>query len=279
MHALAARGLAARRRDDATRRSPPTSSSPTSELRPGRPRRCATSAASCKAETADRRPGACSTSVDEQRRPRRGRTRWCGPAPSSTCPAPLGEQLEATGGTELLRDIELPLVEHARRDGAHRHRRRHRRARARSRPTSTPRCARPSRTPATPSAASRSTSARPSSCRPCSSRRSACPRRERTKTGYTTDADALTDLYAKTEHPFLEALLRHRDAVAAAGHRRGAASSRSPRTAHPHDLHPDDRGDGPAQLHRPEPAERPDPHRGGPPHPRGVHRRRRASSR
>ena len=31
-------------------------------------------------------------------------------------------------------------------------------------------------------------------------------------TGYTTDADALTDLYAKTEHPFLEALLRHRDA-------------------------------------------------------------------
>ncbi len=39
------------------------------------------------------------------------------------------------------------------------------------------------------------------------------PKTKRTKTGYTTDADALTDLYAKTEHPFLEALLRHRDAA------------------------------------------------------------------
>ncbi len=39
------------------------------------------------------------------------------------------------------------------------------------------------------------------------------PKTKRTKTGYTTDADALTDLYAKTEHPFLEALLRHRDAT------------------------------------------------------------------
>jgi DNA polymerase I len=38
------------------------------------------------------------------------------------------------------------------------------------------------------------------------------PKTKRTKTGYTTDAEALTDLYAKTEHPFLEAMLRHRDA-------------------------------------------------------------------
>jgi len=38
------------------------------------------------------------------------------------------------------------------------------------------------------------------------------PKTKRTKTGYTTDADALTDLYLKTDHPFLEALLRHRDA-------------------------------------------------------------------
>ena len=38
------------------------------------------------------------------------------------------------------------------------------------------------------------------------------PKTKKTKTGYTTDADALTDLYSKTEHPFLEALLRHRDA-------------------------------------------------------------------
>lgn len=39
------------------------------------------------------------------------------------------------------------------------------------------------------------------------------PKTKRTKTGWTTDADALADLYAKTEHPFLEALLRHRDAT------------------------------------------------------------------
>ena len=37
------------------------------------------------------------------------------------------------------------------------------------------------------------------------------PKTKRTKTGYTTDAEALADLFAKTEHPFLEAVLRHRD--------------------------------------------------------------------
>lgn len=37
------------------------------------------------------------------------------------------------------------------------------------------------------------------------------PKTKRTKTGWTTDADALTALYAQTEHPFLAHLLRHRD--------------------------------------------------------------------
>ena len=37
------------------------------------------------------------------------------------------------------------------------------------------------------------------------------PKTKRTKTGYTTDADSLQALYVKTEHPFLLALLRHRD--------------------------------------------------------------------
>ena len=37
------------------------------------------------------------------------------------------------------------------------------------------------------------------------------PKTKRTKTGWTTDADALQALYEKTEHPFLTALLRHRD--------------------------------------------------------------------
>ncbi len=39
----------------------------------------------------------------------------------------------------------------------------------------------------------------------------AMPKTKRTKTGYTTDADALQQLYVRTEHPFLLALLRHRD--------------------------------------------------------------------
>ncbi|MFL6108808.1 MAG: DNA polymerase I [Marmoricola sp.] len=37
------------------------------------------------------------------------------------------------------------------------------------------------------------------------------PKTKRTKTGYTTDADALQGLFEKTEHPFLQHLLRHRD--------------------------------------------------------------------
>lgn len=37
------------------------------------------------------------------------------------------------------------------------------------------------------------------------------PKTKKIKTGYTTDAAALADLFAKTEHPFLEHLLAHRD--------------------------------------------------------------------
>ncbi|HZC72137.1 MAG TPA: DNA polymerase I [Jatrophihabitans sp.] len=37
------------------------------------------------------------------------------------------------------------------------------------------------------------------------------PKTKRIKSGYTTDADALADLYAKTEHPVLGLLLRHRE--------------------------------------------------------------------
>ena len=37
------------------------------------------------------------------------------------------------------------------------------------------------------------------------------PKTKRTKTGYTTDADALQSLYEKTGHPFLQHMLTHRD--------------------------------------------------------------------
>ncbi|MEL4357297.1 MULTISPECIES: DNA polymerase I [unclassified Luteococcus] len=39
------------------------------------------------------------------------------------------------------------------------------------------------------------------------------PKTRKTKSGWTTDAEALEGLYAKTEHPFLEHLLAHRDAI------------------------------------------------------------------
>jgi len=39
------------------------------------------------------------------------------------------------------------------------------------------------------------------------------PKTRRTKSGYTTDAEALQGLYARTEHPFLAHLLVHRDAI------------------------------------------------------------------
>ncbi|MDT7596409.1 MAG: polymerase [Pseudonocardiales bacterium] len=39
------------------------------------------------------------------------------------------------------------------------------------------------------------------------------PKTKRTKTGYTTDADALQTLYESTAHPFLAHLLAHRDAT------------------------------------------------------------------
>src|SRR6195952_770569 len=39
------------------------------------------------------------------------------------------------------------------------------------------------------------------------------PKTKRTKTGYTTDADALQSLFDKTGHPFLQNMLAHRDAT------------------------------------------------------------------
>ncbi|MFT4109950.1 DNA polymerase I [Propionicimonas sp.] len=41
----------------------------------------------------------------------------------------------------------------------------------------------------------------------------AMPKTRRTQTGWTTDAESLEALFAKTEHPFLAHLLRHRDQI------------------------------------------------------------------
>ena len=74
------------------------------------------------------------------------------------------------------------------------------------------------------------------------------PKTKRTKTGYTTDADALQALYVKTEHPFLLHLLRHRDVDPAAADRRGPAQDGRRRRPHPHHVQPADRGHRPAVL-------------------------------
>ena len=125
---------------------------------------------------------------------------------------PLAEQLEATGGTELLRDLELPLVDIL---------------------ASMERTGIAVDTDALSSLeadfAAKVREAQldaydaiggdqinlgsPKQLQTVLFETLGLPKTRRTKTGYTTDADALTDLFAKTEHPFLEALLRHRDAT------------------------------------------------------------------
>ncbi len=105
------------------------------------------------------------------------------------------------------------------------------------------------------------------------------PKTKRTKTGYTTDADALQALYVKTEHPFLLHLLRHRDVTRLRQTIEGLLKTVAGRRPDPHDVQPADRRDRPALQHRPEPAEHPGPHRGGPPDPRGLRGRAPASSR
>ncbi|KGN42722.1 DNA polymerase I [Knoellia aerolata] len=125
---------------------------------------------------------------------------------------PLGEQLEATGGTELLRDIELPLVEilaAMERTGI---------------AVDTDALSaleadfdakvRGAQQDAWDAIGGESINlGSPKQLQTVLFETLGLPKTRRTKTGYTTDADALTDLYAKTEHPFLEALLRHRDAA------------------------------------------------------------------
>ena len=65
------------------------------------------------------------------------------------------------------------------------------------------------------------------------------PKTKRTKTGYTTDADALQQLYEKTEHPFLLAPAAAPRRRAAAPDHRGAAQDGGARRPDPHDVQPD----------------------------------------
>ena len=100
------------------------------------------------------------------------------------------------------------------------------------------------------------------------------PKTKRIKTGYTTDADSLADLYVQTEHPVLELLLRHREVARLKSVVDGLLPLIDDHGRIHTTFNQTDRRDRPAVVHRPEPAEHPGAHRRRPPHPRGVHRRR-----
>ena len=99
------------------------------------------------------------------------------------------------------------------------------------------------------------------------------PKTKRTKTGYTTDADALQSLVRQDRAPVPAASAGASRRHPTEGHRRRAAQLGRLRRPDPHDVQPDHRRHRPAVVDRAEPAEHPDPHRGGPADPRRVRRR------
>ncbi len=96
------------------------------------------------------------------------------------------------------------------------------------------------------------------------------PKTKRTKTGYTTDADALAALYDKTEHPFLQHLLRHRDVIRLRQTVEGLLASVAPDGRIHTTFNQLIAATGRLSSHRPQPPEHPDPHRRGAPDPRGL---------
>ena len=100
------------------------------------------------------------------------------------------------------------------------------------------------------------------------------PKTKRIKTGYTTDADSLADLYAKTEHPVLELLLRHREVARLKSVVDGLLPLIDDHGRIHTTFNQTIAATGRLSLDRPEPAEHPGAHRRGPAHPRDVRRRR-----
>ena len=105
------------------------------------------------------------------------------------------------------------------------------------------------------------------------------PKTKRIKTGYTTDADSLADLYVKTEHPVLELLLRHREVARLKSVVDGLLPLIDDHGRIHTTFNQTVAATGRLSVHRPQPAEHPGAHGRGPAHPRDVRRRGRATSR
>jgi DNA polymerase I-like protein with 3'-5' exonuclease and polymerase domains len=101
------------------------------------------------------------------------------------------------------------------------------------------------------------------------------PKTKRTKTGYTTDADALQALYLQTEHPFLAHLLRHRDSTRLKSTVDGLLKTVADDGRIHTTFNQTIAATGRLSSTDPNLQNIPDPHRRGPSHPRGLRRRRR----
>ena len=122
----------------------------------------------------------------------------------------LNERLQASGGAELLRDLELPVMKvlaqmeatGIRADVDH----------LRELESSFSASATAAVSDAHAAVGEQFNLRSPKQLQEILFEKLQMPKTKRTKTGYTTDADALSTLFAKTQHPVLEAILRHRDA-------------------------------------------------------------------
>ena len=179
---------------------------------------------------------------------------------STLCTRSSARELDPRGPARLLTEIELPLVA-SWPDGAGRDRRRHRTACRAARSNFAAQVARPPPKAAYAVIGREINLGSPKQLQVVLFDELGMPKTKKTKTGYTTDAEALQSLFAKTEHPFLRAPAGPPGRHPAAVDRRRAAQVGRRRRPDPHHLSTRHRGHRPAVQHRPEPAEHPDPHR------------------
>ncbi len=251
--------------------SPPTCCGPTSAPSTWPISRCATCTASCAATS--RSPGSSpSTAASTNPTTRSPRPRPCAPARSATWPTRYDPELERSGAARLLTEMELPLtfvladmeaVGIAADTDA-----------LLSLQAELGAGVKAVEQDAHELVGREFNLGSPKQLQEILFDQFGLPKTKRIKTGYTTDADSLADLYVQDRAPGARAAAAApRGRPAQDGRRRAAAAHRRPRP-HPHDVQPDHRRHRTAVVHRPEPAEHPGAHRRRAPHPRGVHGRR-----